>query len=55
MNFQVSAFVKPVWKYVGIDAALELQPGSFHLFHLYVKIKKKENDRRLKYSLDATL
>ena len=42
MNFQVSAFVKPVWKYVGIDAALEIQPGSFHLFHLYVKIKKKK-------------
>ena len=55
MNFQVSAFVKPVWKYVGIDAALEIQPGSFHLFHLYVKIKKKKSNRRLKYSLGATL
>ena len=36
MNFQVSAFVKPVWKYVGIDAALEIQPGSFHLGGVYM-------------------
>ena len=54
MYFLVSAFVKPVWNYVGIDTILELLHGGFHLFHLYIKIKKK-NDRRLKYSLDTTL
>ena len=30
-----------VWKYVGIDNALDLLRGGFHLFHLYIKIKKK--------------
>ena len=54
MYFLVSAFVKPVWNYVGIDTILELLHGGFHLFHLYIKIEKK-NDRRLKYSLDTTL
>ena len=38
MYFFVSAFVKPIWNYVGIDTTLELLHGGFHLFHLYVKI-----------------
>ena len=44
MYFKHSAFVKPVWNYVGIDTAVDLLRRGFHLFHLYVKIKKNIED-----------
>ena len=53
MNFEVSAFVKPVWKYVGIDA-LKFNPAVF-TYSIYTLKLKKKSDRRLKYSLGATL